>query len=196
MYEKETITQIELARHDAAARDGYPHALWGAWAQTPSRPSIGNGVDTPFQISTAAELAWFRDYVNGTIVDKGENPGTTHPSASATLTDNIDLSEFCHAKDDATNTAELSWTPIGNSYDNKYQGTFDGNGKTIRNLYINAISENTDITCYAGFFGYTDTGGSIKNITFGNAKVKSTGKRLRVYTIVVFSFIRTFAPSF
>ena len=29
MYEKETITQIESARHDAAARDGYPHALWG-----------------------------------------------------------------------------------------------------------------------------------------------------------------------
>lgn len=29
MYEKETITQIELARHDAAARDVYPHALWG-----------------------------------------------------------------------------------------------------------------------------------------------------------------------
>lgn len=29
MYEKETITQTELARHDAAARDGYPHALWG-----------------------------------------------------------------------------------------------------------------------------------------------------------------------
>ena len=26
MYEKETITQIELARHDAA-RDSYPHAL-------------------------------------------------------------------------------------------------------------------------------------------------------------------------
>ena len=150
--------------------------MGGAWAQTPSKPSIGNGVDNPYQISTAAELAWFRDYVNGTIVDKGENPGTTHPSASATLTDNIDLSEFCHAKDDATNTAELSWTPIGNSYDNKYQGTFDGNGKTIRNLYINAISENTDITCYAGFFGYTDTGGSIKNITFGNAKVKSTGE--------------------
>ena len=29
MYEKETITQIELARHDAAARDSYPYALWG-----------------------------------------------------------------------------------------------------------------------------------------------------------------------
>ena len=141
--------------------------MGGAWAQTPSKPSIGNGVDNPYQISTAAELAWFRDYVNGTIGDEGEAAGTTHPSASAKLTADIDLSEFCHAKDAAKNTDELSWTPIGNS-GNKYQGTFDGNGKTIRNLYINATSPT------AGFFG-SATDGSIKNITFDNAKVKSTG---------------------
>ena len=145
----------------------------GAWAQTPSRPSIGNGVDTPFQISTAAELAWFRDYVNGKIVNEGEADGTTHPSASAELTENIDLVEFCHAKDGTKYTEELSWAPIGNST-YQYLGTFDGNGKTIRNLYINAISENIGITCYAGFFGYADAGGNIKNITFDNAKVKST----------------------
>ena len=138
----------------------------GAWAQT--RPAKGNGdVDNPFQISIAAELAWFRDYVNGKIVNEGEKDGTTHPSASATLTADIDLSEFCHAADAATNTKELSWDPIGNS-DNKYQGTFDGNGKTIRNLYINVTSG------YAGFFGYANEGGCIKNITFDNAKVKST----------------------
>ena len=142
--------------------------MGGAWAQT--KPSSGDGsVDNPYQISTAAELAWFRDYVNGTIVNEGEADGTTHPLASATLTDNIDLSEFCHAKDAATNTAELSWTPIG-TYKYMYQGTFDGNGKTIRNLYINATSDRT------GFFGNTDAGGSIKNITFDNAKVKSTGE--------------------
>ena len=135
----------------------------GGWAQTPSRPSVGNGVDKPFEISSAAELAWFCDYVN-----KG------NVKASATLTENIDLAEFCHAADDTKYTTELSWTPIGNSYNNRYQGTFDGNGKTISNLYINAISENTDITSYAGFFGYADAG-SIKNITFDNAKVKSTG---------------------
>ena len=137
----------------------------GAWAQTPSRPSIGNGsVDKPYQISTAAELAWFRDQVNS-----GNN------SISATLTEDIDLAEFCHAKDGTKYTDELSWIPIGiNGSFSKYVGIFDGNGKTIRNLYINAISENTDIICYAGFFGYTDVG-SIKNITFVNAKVKSTG---------------------
>ncbi len=136
--------------------------MGGAWAQTPSRPSIGDGVDNPYQISTAAELAWFRDQVNG-----GNN------RISATLTEDIDLAEFCHAKDGTKYTEEVSWTPIGNS-DNMYQGTFDGNGKTIRNLYINAISENIGITCYAGFFGYADAGGNIKNITFDNAKVKST----------------------
>ena len=137
----------------------------GAWAQT--KPSSGDGsVDNPYKISTAAELVWFRDYVNGTVVPEGEAEGTSHPLASAKLTDNIDLSEFCHAKDAAKNTDELSWTPIGNR-PRFYQGTFDGNGKIIRNLYINTTSN------FAGFFGYADAG-CIKNITFDNAKVKST----------------------
>ena len=123
----------------------------GAWAQTP--PSKGDGsADKPYKISTAAELAWFRDQVN-----RGNN------TISATLTKDIDLSEFCHAKDGTTYTDELSWTPI-----NWYQGTFDGNGKTISNLYINATSN------YTGFFGYAYAG-SIKNITFDNARVKNTG---------------------
>ena len=135
--------------------------MGGAWAQTPSKPSNGDGVDNPYQISTAAELAWFRDQVNS---------GNT--TISATLTKDIDLAEFCHAKDAAKNTDELSWTPIGNS-GNMYQGTFDGNGKTIRNLYINDISEFIGIPCEAGFFGYAEKG-SIKNITFDNAKVKTT----------------------
>ena len=125
----------------------------GAWAQT--KPTRGNGsVDKPYEISTAAELAWFRDYVNN-----------ESQYVSATLTEDIDLSEFCHAADAATNTEELSWDPIGNG--RMYCGTFDGNGKTIRNLYINST------IMYKGFFGYANSG-SIKNITFDNAKVKNT----------------------
>ena len=127
----------------------------GAWAQTPTPPAKGNGsVDKPYEISTAAELAWFRDYVNN-----------ASQYVSATLTEDIDLSEFCHAADAATNTEELSWDPIGNG--RMYCGTFDGNGKTIRNLYINST------IMYKGFFGYANSG-SIKNITFDNAKVKNT----------------------
>ena len=125
----------------------------GAWAQT--KPTRGNGsVDNPYEISTAAELAWFRDYVNN-----------ESQYVSATLTEDIDLSEFCHAADAATNTEELSWDPIGNG--RMYCGTFDGNGKTIRNLYINST------IMYKGFFGYA-VDCRIKNITFDNAKVKTT----------------------
>ena len=127
----------------------------GAWAQTPTKPAKGNGsVDKPYEISTADELAWFRDYVNN-----------ESQYVSATLTEDIDLSEFCHAADATTNTEELSWDPIGNG--RMYCGTFDGNGKTIRNLYINST------IMYKGFFGYANSG-SIKNITFDNAKVKNT----------------------
>ena len=135
------------------------------------KPSEQNGV---YLIAKPCHLAWFRDYVNGTIVDEGEVAGTTHPSASAMLTADIDLKNYCHAAD-TKYTEELSWNPIGNS-DISYQGTFDGKGKTISNLYINAISENTGFMGYAGFFGYVDAG-SIKNITFNNAKVNSTGFR-------------------
>ena len=129
----------------------------GAWAQT--QPSSGDGsVGNPYKISTAAELAWFRDEVNN-----GRNDICAKIADGVKI---IDLKDFCHAKDAATNTEELSWAPIGND-SNPFYGTFDGNGKTISNLYINATSDNT------GFFGYAGAG-RINNITFDNAKVNST----------------------
>lgn len=165
MYEKETITQIESARHDAAARDGYPHALWGAWAQTASQPSEGNGSEgSPYIITKAEELAWFRDAVNDGNYE-----------ICAKIADNvevIDLKDFCHAADASQNLKELSWEPIGNS-DWSYVGTFDGNGKTITNLYINATQ------AYMGLFGriYKST---IKNLTFENANVTNTDNNIGI----------------
>ena len=128
----------------------------GAWAQTTKRPASGDGtVNKPFLISTAAELAWFRDHVN-------ENYDNV--KSSAKLTADIDLSDFCHAADDSK--IEKSWVPIGNSNE-KYQGTFDGNNKTITNLYINASQY------YMGLFGCTYEG-TIKNLTFEYANVTKT----------------------
>ncbi len=138
--------------------------MGGAWAQTTKRPAKGNGdVENPFQISTAAELAWFRDYVN----EKYENV-----KASAKLTADIDLSGFCHAADASKNIGNKSWVPIGNST-NKYQGTFDGNNKTITNLYINASQLNV------GLFGCTYEG-TIKNLTFEYANVTNTNNYVGV----------------
>lgn len=131
---------------------------WG-WAQEIRKPSVGDGsTGNPYEISTAAELAWFRTYVNeGNL------------SVCAKLTDDIDLKDFCHAAD-ASNNIEKSWEPIGSydSYPNKaYKGVFDGNGHTISNLYIKVQRQGV------GFFGCAS--GSIKNITFDNAQVENTG---------------------
>lgn len=158
MYEKETITQIESARHDAAARDGYPHALWGAWAQTAIPPSEGDGSEgSPYIITKAEELEWFRNEVNN-----GQY------SICAKIADNvevIDMSTVCHAADASKNLGELSWVPIG--VGNAYTGTFDGSGKTISNLYIKTENQQ------AGLFGYTYQS-TIKNLTFENANVTNT----------------------
>ena len=103
-------------------------------------------------------MAWFRDAVNDGNYE-----------ICAKIADNvevIDLKDFCHAADASQNLKELSWEPIGNS-DWSYVGTFDGNGKTITNLYINATQ------AYMGLFGriYKST---IKNLTFENANVTNT----------------------
>ena len=133
----------------------------GAWAQTP--PSKGDGKkDSPYIITKAEELAWFRDQVN-----------SGQYSICAKIADNvevIDMSTVCHAADKSQNLEEKSWVPIGNRNIIKYRGTFDGNGKTITNLYINAsqTSQNN-----MGLFGYTYQS-TIKNLTFENANVTNT----------------------
>ena len=150
----------------------------GAWAATnvtTSRPAQGDGLSSnPFQISNAKELAWFREWVNGTYTVSSSESATTHLNACAKLTADIDLKDFCHAADESQNLEELSWVPIGNS-NITYRGTFDGNGKTITNLYINAIKENMGI----GFFGYT-LQSKIKNLTFENANVTNTNSHTGV----------------
>ena len=132
----------------------------GAWAQT--QPSKGDGeVDNPYIITKAEELAWFRDQVNS-----GNNYICAKISDDVEV---IDMSTVCHAADKSQNLEELSWEPIGkNYYRYQYRGTFDGNGKTITNLYINASQNNV------GLFGYTSEG-TIKNLTFEYANVTNTG---------------------
>ena len=132
----------------------------GAWAQT--QPSKGDGeVGNPYIITKAEELAWFRDQVNS-----GNNYICAKISDDVEV---IDMSTVCHAADKSQNLEELSWEPIGkNDYGYQYCGTFDGNGKTITNLYINASQNNV------GLFGYTSEG-TIKNLTFEYANVTNTG---------------------
>ncbi|MCF0066495.1 hypothetical protein [Segatella copri] len=124
------------------------------------KPSEENGV---YLIAKPYHLAWFRDYVNGTIVDESEVAGTTHLSASAMLTADIDLKNYCHAAEDGKEL--LSWIPIGND-NNRWKGNMDGQGHTITNLYIETAQD------YVGLFGYTEDA-TIQDLIFDNAKVEN-----------------------
>ena len=130
----------------------------GAWAQTPTPPANGNGdVDTPYIITKAEELAWFRNQVNG-----GKN------KICAKIADNvevIDLKDFCHAEDVSQNLKELSWVPIGTA-NKPYKGTFDGNNKTITNLYIKTAHNDVGFFCMI-------MGATIQDLIFDNAKVEN-----------------------
>ena len=146
-----------------------------AWAQvTPTKPANGDGTaEKPYEITTAAELAWFRDWVNTCEVED------SHRDACAKLMADIDMSSLCHPADDSKGVAELSWSPISDVAKNNqapifmWRGQFDGNGKTISNLYINATSD------YQGLFGWVFSNdetikGVIKNLTLANVNVKNT----------------------
>lgn len=58
-----------------------------------------------------------------------------------------------------------AWTPIGRS-GSAFSGTFDGNGMTLSNLYV----ENTESE-FTGLFGMLNTG-TVKNLNVHNASVK------------------------
>ena len=179
------LTDVTDAEHPALGHhsneDGYCDRCQHYVAVKPSQES---GV---YLIAKPCHLAWFRDYVNGTIVDDGEAAGTTHPSASAMLTADIDLKNYCHAAEDGKEL--LSWIPIG-SEKNRWKGNMDGQGHTNSNLYIKTAQN------YVGLFGYTD-GATIQDLIFDNAKVENvntTGTNTS-YTGILVGYAYGYSPS-
>ena len=126
-------------------------------------PITGSGTESdPYQISTAAQLMRFRDIVNGT------GGQTQNPAACAKLMNDIVLNDGTFDANGtytsgSTNTAPEEWTPIGKYTDDNdktpYTGTFDGQGHTIKGLYVNSASD-----AYVGLFGCLE-GAAVRNLT-------------------------------
>lgn len=131
-------TVWKMSRSDGEYK-GYPVLQWmedAAFWQ-------GNGTENnPYQIWEFRHLKRLAEEVNS---------GDTKQGNYYRLMDHIDLQ----------GTEENQWTPIGNN-DVAFQGTFDGNGKTIKNLYINAPDSDA-----LGLFG-TCIGGVIHDIELMN----------------------------
>ena len=122
-------------------------ALLAVAADPANKPTEGDGTEqSPYQITNAEELAWFRDTVN-----------SGKANIHAKLLHDIDLKN-------------VSWEPIGTK-DKPYNGTFDGNAYTIRNFRLGDHTKPDPIS-EKGLFGRIGSGGTIQDVV---VKVESIG---------------------
>ena len=120
---------------------------------TLSNNSVEEDPANTVRIGTVAELKAFKDAVNVS--------GNSYSGKTIKLTADIDL------KGEA-------WEPIGQAGGNYFQGVFDGQGYTIKNMTIKPNATYGEGANYAtGFFGFVDAGDAvIKNVTFDNATIE------------------------
>nr|WP_302966136.1 fimbrillin family protein [uncultured Prevotella sp.] len=73
------------------------------------------------------------------------------------------------------------WTPIGTGYSNKYTGTFDGGGHTIKGLTVTTNDQ------FVGLFGYLDRAGTVKNVVMEGIQITSNHGSSQAGGVVGFS---------
>lgn len=137
--------------------NGYPLLAWQVESSSSGEVTIkGTGTaDDPYQITSAADLAVFRDKVNGGSIN-----------ACAKLMNDITL-----------DTA-VEWTPIGNgsaSIPDGYTGTFDGDGHTISGLTMKNAAEKS------GLIGTAGEDAVIKNLTISGSSLTGTERYIGAF---------------
>ncbi len=117
-----------------------------------------------YTVKTSRGLAWIAWVTNNgkTTADTNETYSSYYPSAgfsgrTVKLADDISLATPKGVTADFKN----NWVPIGTS-GKSFQGTFDGNGKSITGMTIESTSVN-----YIGLFGYL-SGATVKDLTMAD----------------------------
>lgn len=123
-----------------------------------SEPSL---INDSYQITHVGELYWFANLVNGKLEGIEKNN-----SANAVLTNNITINEIDfinNGTDISVSKVRFPWNAINN-----YTGTFDGQGHSIKGLYIKT-SDN-----YQGLFGILGSNGMIMNVKLTESYIKGS----------------------
>ena len=118
------------------------NAVAAAWTGSMSEPENMKKIDGKafYVITTADELAWFADQVNG-----GKS------TINAVLGNDIVFGK------DKNTVASVNWTPIGKDTKLQFAGILDGAGYTIYGLSSTGLS-------LAGLIGVLNTNGVVRNL--------------------------------
>lgn len=139
----------------------------------------GSGTEAdPYRISSAGELA----LLNKLIVeeDKDSSFDEVYTNAWYILTGDVELNDTADFANWAATAPEYGWEPIGQSAElGHFSGVFDGNGHTIRGLYINADA-NLDDANRRNYGLFAEIEGTVKNLTIDQSyiRVSGTGKNV------------------
>ena len=125
---------------DWQAGGEYTYTVSLAAAKDPGYTIEGNG---SYTVTSADGLINVAELVNGGKTD-----------INITLDKDIDLTG-------------KGWTPIGTNYENRYKGTFDGRGHTIKGLTVTTNDQ------FVGLFGYLDKAGTVKNVVMEGIQITS-----------------------
>ncbi|MDR1343989.1 MAG: hypothetical protein LBJ39_01425 [Tannerellaceae bacterium] len=133
------------------------HGQRGDWYNDEGGYSFeGKGtVERPYLISSVEGLVFLAEQVNIW-------PGVSFQGEYFMMTEDIDLGEHY-------------WIPVGNEAHQPFRGVFNGNGKTIRNLYIGSGDGNNVYTA-AGFFGHLGNGARVENLTISGGIIFGGGR--------------------
>ena len=142
-------------KDEASGSDSWSDAANTSWY---------NSTDTSFDIGTPKQLAGLAAIVNGTADGISQDNFT---GKTIRLTSDIRLNDHLSSAQDGS---ALEWTSIGGGVAGKtngaaFNGTFEGNGHTIQNLYIYSDeSSSSYVGRNRGLFGITDKDAVIRNL--------------------------------
>ena len=124
---------------------------------------------TVFELETVGDLTKFSELVDSGITFEGTTVKLAKEDGIYDLNPGWDAT----TKQAPTGEESLIWNPIGAYKDNydlsvKFDGVFDGNGATIRGIYVNQEADGV------GFFSTIGKNGSIKNFRIENSYIGNT----------------------
>ena len=143
--EDSLLSELGLDGQTSTKVDGAGE-VWDGTVATAFAGGIGTAED-PYQIANGAQLARFASMVNS---------GQT--SINGKLTADILLNDTEGWENWGSTAPAHTWTPIGNSWENQFTGTLDGDGHRVSGIYINSEAE-----CQ-GLVGYLYNGGTLQNL--------------------------------